>query len=414
MGAFFSSNIHALNTQVTDNHNAVRDDNHQDGHDAMEQSERPIAEVDSTADLHDSGSDSQLEGIDVGLVSILPRDARDGGARYFVSRAPAHNFQAIRQHFQNSWNLCESAIPSDNGEALCVLDCQFLHDRGLMKKDISRSVSLFRRASDAGHVPAMVLLARILQVGVDDVQQDMKSAVDLYERAIDADDHDAMFFLGELLFNAEPEVEKDMVRSVSLLRRASDAGHVRAMVTLAQILHNGTFYVQKDAQSAVDLCERAIDADDHNAMYFLAYMLWNGADDVEKDLKRSVSLMQRASEAGHVRAMVNLARILQDGINNVPKDVPSAIGMYERAIDCDDTRAMIIFAELLLTGAEGVERTRHVQFHCCTAPLRLEMWTLCLSLHLCWRMALATCKKTYAPPRSYTNGYYPQIMVLLN
>lgn len=139
--------------------------------------------------------------------------------------------------FLAAWTMphAGAAGPADDAAAA---------EKAIQSGDLPTAMRLFRRAADAGHAPAMVRLADIL----DTAEQDAE-AVALYRRAAVLGDPGGEFGLGRMLVNGEG-VEKDVSEGMRQIRRAADKGYLPAMESLAVTYRRGGFGIAPDPGEA--------------------------------------------------------------------------------------------------------------------------------------------------------------------
>jgi TPR repeat protein len=101
------------------------------------------------------------------------------------------------------------------------------------RADFVTAMPLLRKAADAGHAEAQVVLASIL----DSAESD-EEAVAYYRKAAAAGNLDGMYGLGTMLGSGEG-AKKDVKEAKILITRAAEAGHKQAIRSLAQVYLRG-------------------------------------------------------------------------------------------------------------------------------------------------------------------------------
>jgi hypothetical protein len=96
------------------------------------------------------------------------------------------------------------------------------------RADFSTAIPVLRRAAEAGHSDAQVLLASILDAADSDDE-----AVAWYKKAADKGNPDGIFGLAGMLFSGEGAA-KDVKAARELYTRAAETGHKGAIAALAQ------------------------------------------------------------------------------------------------------------------------------------------------------------------------------------
>ncbi len=160
---------------------------------------------------------------------------------------------------------------------------RYLHDIApFAARDHAAGRGWLERASEAGHLPATELLARIHETGFA-VAADRERATVLYARALELGSTTAGYDLARLEF-AKGEDGRDGTTILEYLGVAADRGNLAATVDLAFLLASGR-YADADHQRALELAEVAIAAGNGRAMNLMARMYARGlgveADAVE-------------------------------------------------------------------------------------------------------------------------------------
>lgn len=108
------------------------------------------------------------------------------------------------------------------------------------RMDFVSAMPLLRKAADAGHVEAQVVLASIL-----DLSESNEEAVSYYRKAAATGNLDAIFGLGVMIAEGEG-VKKDIAEGATLIRRAAEGGHMTAIAVLAQAYIRGELGIPED------------------------------------------------------------------------------------------------------------------------------------------------------------------------
>jgi TPR repeat protein len=108
------------------------------------------------------------------------------------------------------------------------------------RMDFVPAMPLLRKAADAGHVEAQVVLASILDAAEFD-----EEAVSYYRKAAATGNLDAVFGLG-LMIVAGDGVKPDVAEGAALIRRAAEAGHKTAISVLAQAYIRGDLGIPEE------------------------------------------------------------------------------------------------------------------------------------------------------------------------
>ena len=126
--------------------------------------------------------------------------------------------------------------------------------------DFVTAMPLLRKAADAGHAEAQVVLASIL-----DAAESNEEAVAYYRKAAAAGNLDGIFGLGIMLASGEG-VKKDVKEAKILITRAAEGGHKQAIRSLAQIYLRGELEVTEEQQKGAAALKWITLAADDNFM----------------------------------------------------------------------------------------------------------------------------------------------------
>lgn len=108
------------------------------------------------------------------------------------------------------------------------------------RADFVTAMPLLRKAADAGHAEAQVILASILDTAESD-----EEAVAYYRKAAASGNLDGIFGLGTMLGSGEG-VKKDVKEAKVLITRAAEAGHKLAIRSLAQVYLRGELEITEE------------------------------------------------------------------------------------------------------------------------------------------------------------------------
>jgi TPR repeat protein len=114
------------------------------------------------------------------------------------------------------------------------------------RADFVTAMPLLRKAADAGHTEAQVVLASILDTAESD-----EEAVAYYRKAAAAGNLDGIFGLGTML-GAGEGVKKDVKEARSLITRAAEGGHKLAIRSLAQVYLRGELEITEEQRKGAE------------------------------------------------------------------------------------------------------------------------------------------------------------------
>lgn len=119
------------------------------------------------------------------------------------------------------------------------------------RDDVITAMTLLRRATDAGNVKAMTLLAYIL-----DKSEENEEAFRLYQRAAGLGSKEATLAVGAMYATGEG-VARDPKRALEWINKAATAGYEPAMVALAKVYLEGKLGVVASRAKGMAWLERA-------------------------------------------------------------------------------------------------------------------------------------------------------------
>jgi TPR repeat protein len=159
--------------------------------------------------------------------------------------------------------------------------------------DVTGAMAQLRKASDAGHAPAQVLLADIL-----DQAEMNEEAVTYYRKAAEQGHADGEYGLGNMYLNGEG-VKRDLAEARKWISRAAEKNHPRATTTLAQAYISGGLGLDDKERSSEDArrwVTRAADSNHVPAMDYLAKAYRAGLMGFAVDPKQAEAWEARASK----------------------------------------------------------------------------------------------------------------------
>ena len=165
--------------------------------------------------------------------------------------------------------------------------------------DVTTAMTRLRKASDAGHAPAQVLLADIL-----DQAEMNEEAVVYYRKAAEQGNADGEFGLGNMYASGEG-VKRDPAEARKWLTRAAEKNHVRATAAVAQAYISGGLGLDEKERSGDDARRWLLRAADNQylpALDFLARAYRSGTLGLAMDLKQAEALEARANKIRGVAA----------------------------------------------------------------------------------------------------------------
>lgn len=137
------------------------------------------------------------------------------------------------------------------------------------EKNLEEARRLFARAADAGHVPSMIELGKMIAQGQGG-DRDAERALQLFIEAADTGDPEANFFLAKL--HDRPQVGSwqvtgayDPEASLARFEKAALAGHAGAMMALGYRFQDGVRGAPRDLKKALEWYRQAMTAGSEGA-----------------------------------------------------------------------------------------------------------------------------------------------------
>ena len=128
------------------------------------------------------------------------------------------------------------------------------------RSDFFAALPLLRKAADAGHTEAQVILASILDTAESD-----EEAVAYYRKAAAAGNLDGIYGLGTML-SAGEGVKKDPKEAMILITRAAEGGHKLAIRSLAQVYLRGELDIGEERRKGAEALKWIVLAADDEFM----------------------------------------------------------------------------------------------------------------------------------------------------
>ncbi len=164
--------------------------------------------------------------------------------------------------------------------------------------DVVGSMPLLRRSADAGHAPAQVLLAEILDRSEFD-----EEAVVYYRKAAEQGSADGQFGLGSM-YSIGEGLKKDVSAARRWITLAADQGHKQAVGVMAQAFIAGQLGVsdqERQGEEARRWIRKAADLGYLPAVDALVLAYRNGAPGLDADAAEADRWQAKANELRGVR-----------------------------------------------------------------------------------------------------------------
>lgn len=183
------------------------------------------------------------------------------------------------------WVLTASLVLADE-----ITDYMQKGETAFNRADIVDALAWYRKAAEAGHAPAQVRLAQLL-----DYSEQNEAAVGWYRKAADQGYAPALYELGTM-YAAGEGVPEDDAKAVELFSQAADHGHIQALRALATAYEQGGLKLDIDHARAVALLERGTELGDVASTRRLANAYSKGELGLAADPARAEELLARIGE----------------------------------------------------------------------------------------------------------------------
>ena len=158
------------------------------------------------------------------------------------------------------------------------------------RSDIFVAMNYFKKAADADHVEAMMLLAHILYRSNEN-----KEALKWYERADTLGNVEATYNLGLMHMGGEG-TKKDAQKGTDLIVKAATNGNSNAMVQVARWYEGGALGLTQSNKVALSWLVKAIKLDNFSAMEILADSYKTGRFGLKVNPKKAKTWDEKAVE----------------------------------------------------------------------------------------------------------------------
>src|SRR6478609_7542784 len=198
--------------------------------------------------------------------------------------------------------ILETAAKDDPATAGRILGNAYLEKRLTPTADAEKALYWWKRAADAGDIPALKLTASFYEGSFGFAEQkNLKEALAHYAKAAGLGDGGAMASLGSRLLSGDESI-RDEKKGREWLKKAIAAKEYSAYLVLGDYEEN----VKKDLKAALTEYERGKDAGQIDCILRTADFYIEGKG-VEKDATRGMALLEKAAEAGNPVASMRLA-----------------------------------------------------------------------------------------------------------
>lgn len=240
--------------------------------------------------------------------------SRDKALEFYRKAAAAkHKDSAYRMSFillasedekerETARQTLETAAIDDVAVAGRILGEAYLRGRLSPAADPDKALFWWKRASDAGDIPSIMLIANFYegQFGFPELKN-LPESIKQYAKAAGLGNAGAMATLGSRLLNGDKSI-RDEKKGREWLKKAIEAKQYAAYLALGDYEEN----VNKDLKAALVEYERGKDVGQVDCMVRAASFYLEGKG-VEKDTDRGMAILQKAAEAGSSIAHFSMA-----------------------------------------------------------------------------------------------------------
>jgi uncharacterized protein len=170
--------------------------------------------------------------------------------------------------------------------------------RAYQAGDVAGAMPLLRKAAEAGHAPAQVLLGEILDLSEYD-----EEAAAMYRKAADQSNAEGQFRLGTLYSQGEG-VKKDANEARRLIKLAAEQGHAQAANVMAHAYLNAQLGVaegERDSAESLRWVKAAEQNDYLPAIDALILAYRNGGLGLAPDAKEADRLQAKANALRNIQ-----------------------------------------------------------------------------------------------------------------
>lgn len=217
-------------------------------------------------------------------------------------------------------------------------------------------VAMLERAAETGYALAPEALGLIYMRGLGGLQ-DYEKAARWNRQAAEAGRLRGMAFLGEQYYDGKG-VKQDYLEAFLWLRQAAERGWAPSQRTIGYMLRHGQG-VAKDYDKARHYLRLAVDQKDAFSMTELGIMHLNG-EGGQKNEREACRLFKGADEQSQAGGIGAYGYCLENGIGGVAKDFDGAVSRYRKAAALDNDFANTRLAQLKIYPFDVAELQRRL------------------------------------------------------
>ncbi|UCB55658.1 MAG: sel1 repeat family protein [Thiotrichales bacterium] len=163
-------------------------------------------------------------------------------------------------------------------------------EKAFDESDIVSAMSYYRKAAEAGYVPAQIRLAYLL-----DKSEENEEAVRWYQMAADTGDAEAEHGLAEMYAGGDG-VAQDGSEAMRLFTSSASKGYTPAIRVMATAYEKGEMGVRVDYETAREWLEKGVQLNDRWSITRLAQAYARGELGLRIDRQRAAQLEQQLAK----------------------------------------------------------------------------------------------------------------------
>lgn len=155
------------------------------------------------------------------------------------------------------------------------------------ESDIVSAMSYYRKAAEAGYVPAQIRLAYLL-----DKSEQNEEALEWYQKATEAGDAEAEFGLAGM-YAAGDGTAPDIEQALTLFTSSANKGYTPAIHVMTAAYEKGELGLRIDYEAVREWLDKGVQLNDHRSIERLARAYTNGELGLRIDRQKAALLEQQ-------------------------------------------------------------------------------------------------------------------------
>ena len=185
--------------------------------------------------------------------------------------------------------LCSFHVYAETPEENTPEEYAAMAEDAFNNADLVSAMSYYRKAAEAGYIPAQLRLAFLL-----DYSEENEEAIKWYRTAAESGDAQAEFGLARMYASGDG-LEKNVEEAQRLLVSSASKGFARAIVVLAKAYEKGELGFRPDYEQARAWLEKGIAQNDPASIERMAKAYANGELGLRIDRQKAKQLEQQAA-----------------------------------------------------------------------------------------------------------------------